>query len=325
METTALPAPLATWSARVLGADVDRVFFTHGSMSQVYGVDLTDGRRVALKTRRGSARVVACAQAHRAAAAASIDCPALLAGPEPLDTPGATTHEPTWVSAEQWRADGTDGPPPQPASAYTTLALRLHHALNVALDVALNDHRLGAVAPADFAPPPPWAHYDHGTPGRVFPPPASPRWDPESDVVPRVYRDLAATAAARLYRAHLPDVLGHCDLNGHNVKWVGDHAIVHDWDSIAARPEAVLAGILAVNHVELPGRGAITPPDGTAAVLDLYRAQRPLTPDEVEVAWAAGVWVAAYNASFEHLHGAPGQVAAQLLRDGTERLRRAGC
>jgi hypothetical protein len=311
-----MPAAVVEWCERVLGAGVSDVFFSASSMSSVRGVLLDDGRRVAVKVRDGSRRVMACAHAQRLATAAGIDCPALLAGPALLD-PAA--EAPVWVSAEQWRPEGTGGPPPQPAVAYTDLAHRLVAALN---DPSTST---GQFTASDYAPPPPWAAYDHAAPGRTFPPVSSPRWDPERDIVPAEYRRLAAAARDRLRSADLPWVLGHSDLNGHNVKWVGSHPVVHDWDSIVARPEAVLAGILAVNHVELPGRGAITPLAESDAALGLYQERRPMTSDEVEVAWAAGVWVAAYNASFEYLHGSPGQVAEQILVDGWDRLRLAGC
>ena len=92
-----------------------------------------------------------------------------------------------------------------------------------------------------------------------------------------------------------------------------------------ARPEAVLAGIMAVNHVELPGRGAITALAETQRTLEVYQRSRPFSDTEVEIAWAAGLHVAAYNAAFEYLHGARGAVAAKLADDGAERLRLAGC
>ena len=41
--------------------------------------------------------------------------------------------------------------------------------------------------------------------------------------------------------------------------------------------------------------------------------------------YTSSVWVAAYNAAFEYLHGRPGEVVRQLKADAAERLRRAGC
>ena len=295
---------LEEWCERELGSGSAEVFFRADSMSSVSGVRLADGRRIALKVRNASDRVLACAQAHRTATAAGIDAPELLAGPDQL-RPGV------WISAETWRPEGSERPQGDPAAAYTELSRRLVSALD-------------GMDPSRFAPPPPWAWYDHGSPGRVWAPAASERWDPESPVVPGRLRRLAAAARDRLLAETLPSVVGHSDLNGLNVRWA-DGPIVHDWDSLTGRPECVLAGIVAANHVELPGAGAIADLSGTQAALARYQELRPFSAAEVELAWAAGVWVAAYNAAFEYLHGGAGAVAAQLERDGAQRLRRAGC
>lgn len=294
---------LREWCRSHLGAEPVETFFTAESMSHVRGVVLADGRRVALKLREASDRVLACAQAQRAARDAGIDCPELLAGPDPLDG-GA------WLSAEEWRPEGSPTAPPDAAAHYVALLQRL---VTVLADAD----------PARFDPPPPWASYDHTAPGRVWPEPASPRWDPESRRVPAELRRLAAAARERLLAEDLPLVVAHSDLNGLNVRWAPE-PIVHDWDSLAGRPECVLAGILAVNHVELPGDGRITAVGETHRTLELYQATRPFSQAETEIAWAAGLWVAAYNAAFEHLHGSPGKVSAQLHADAAERLRLAG-
>ncbi|MCB0910465.1 MAG: hypothetical protein KDB60_02490 [Propionibacteriaceae bacterium] len=299
-----MDADLQDWCERALGSSPEEVFFRADSMSAVSGVLLADRRRVAVKARTASDRVLACAEAHRRAIAAGIDAPELLAGPDRL-APS------TWVTAEAWRPEGTVQPPGDAIAAYAELGCRLVRALD-------------GLEPSRFAPPPPWAWYDHDDPGRVWPPAASQRWDPESPVVPARLRRVAAAAQERLLAATSPSVVGHCDLNGLNVRWA-EGPIVHDWDSLAGRPECVLAGILAANHVELPGAGAIADVPRTRALLERYQELRPFSPEEVEVAWAAGTWVAAYNAAFEYLHGTPGRVVVQLDRDGAERLRLAGC
>lgn len=295
---------LRRWCASRLGSAPVEVFFTAQSMSQVRGVVLGDGRRVALKLRKASARVLACASAQRAAREAGIDCPDLLAGPERFSSG-------VWVSAEEWRPEGLPDAPDDPAESYVALEHRLVTALSEA-------------APTSFGPPPPWAHYDHHDPGRVWPPAASLRWDPESAQVPAELRRLASAARERLMSEDLPQVVGHTDLNGLNVRWA-PQPIVHDWDSLAARPESVLAGILAVNHVERPGAGRITAVADTERAIDLYQRSRPFSQVETELAWAAGIWVAAYNAAFEYLHGSRGEVSSRLELDSPQRLRLAGC
>ncbi|MDN4473735.1 phosphotransferase [Demequina zhanjiangensis] len=307
--SSGLDDALALWATARLGSGPREVFFGAQSMSDVVGVVLDDGRKVALKRRGGGEHVAATAVAHRAASDAGIDCPDLLAGPENVDGQIFT--------AEQWRDDGSTEPQGDAAMLYAQLLARLVKALD-----GVDQSRLS---------PPPWLHYDHDA-DRVWPPPASDRWDPhriESQLPPALAR-IAAAARSRLLAAHLPHVVGHTDLSGLNVRW--NHAdgvdvpIVHDWDSIAARPEAVLVGTLAADHVALPERGRIADIDTGARVVEAYEeaSGRAFSAEEHEVAWAASAWLAAYNAVFEHLHGAPGEVTAQLLRDGDERLRLAG-
>lgn len=276
-------------------------------MSEVWGVELADGRRVAVKRRGEGARLAVVAAAHRAATAAGIDTPELLAGPDP--TAGGL-----WLTAEQWRPEGALAPPDRSPQRFARLLWDLVSAL--------------ARVPSGGLEPPPWLHYDHGDPARVWPPAASSRWDPHR-IEPELPAELAvfaSAARARLRVNRMPAVLGHADLNGLNVRWVGETPLVHDWDSIARRPEAVLVGTLAVDHVAAPDAGAIADVDTTAELLDAYGAarERSLTVEETQVAWATGVWLACYNAVFEHLHGGPGAVTAQILRDGERRLALAG-
>jgi hypothetical protein len=58
----------------------------------------------------------------------------------------------------------------------------------------------------------------------------------------------------------------------------------------------------------------------------VYQRQRGrrFTANEVQVSHAAGLWVAAYNAAFEHLKGGPGPVTAQLQVQAVARLDLAG-
>lgn len=323
------------------------VFFFAQSMSTVWGVLLESGERVAVK-RRGGERLATLAAAHRAAHAGGIDTPALLAGPSPAhsadasrgggalptgagggdgsgdgreDGPGNGGGDAAWLTAERWRPEGAatperDGVAVDAPALYATLLARVIEALR------------GVAVPAQGLEPPPWQHYDHGSRDRVWPPAVSPKWDPHRPDagIPDQLVDLAAAAARRLRETTLPSVLGHADLNSHNVRWVGAHAIVHDWDSVAWRPEAVLAGTVAVDYPSAPQAGAIASIADSSRVLTAYQRAmgRDFTPEETEVAWAAGVWVACYNASFEYLHGAAGPVGERIMADGAQRLALAG-
>ncbi|WP_297083254.1 phosphotransferase [uncultured Demequina sp.] len=304
-----LDGPLAAWLGRELGSAPREVFFEAESMSRVAGVTLADGRRVAVKIRGDHPRLAAAAAAQRAAGSAGIDVPALLAGPAPAPGDAALA-----VTVEDWREEGALMPSADAPVAFARLLAALVEALEGVPTAGLS--------------PPPWLDYAHTDAARVWPPPASARWDPhriEADL-PAELPSLAARARARLAATTLPPVLGHADLNGLNVRWNGDRPLVHDWDSIAALPEAVLAGTLALDHVAMPDAGAAADVDTGARVLAEYEAARGrmFTPEEREIAWATTVWLACYNAAFEHLHGAAGAVTARILADGEARLALAG-
>ena len=100
--------------------------------------------------------------------------------------------------------------------------------------------------------------------------------------------------------------------------------MIHDWDSVVAMPEAVLAGNSAFQYNSVLDC-AITTLDENDEFLADYAAERgrPWTELEWQVAHAAGAWVGAYNAAFEHLKGGPGPVTAGLRDQAAERLDRA--
>ena len=77
--------------------------------------------------------------------------------------------------------------------------------------------------------------------------------------------------------------------------------MVHDWDSVTADSEAVLAGFAAALYstvsVETAGhrRGNAAVPRGVPRCHG-----RELSADELELSWAAGVWTRAYDARYQH-------------------------
>lgn len=225
------------------------------------------------------------------------------------------------VAAETWRADGAIWPAEDPAGSYGRLQAR----------IVLACH---SVDPAAVNPPPPRLHYDHDAQDRLWPEPQSDRWDLERvarDLPPGLER-LAEAARKRLLASRLPEVVGHGDLNGAHVRWTEGangvpEAVVHGWDEVAARPEAVLAGAVAAYYNELPDVARIASVSQGRRVLAAYQAARGrrFSSDEIEVAWAASIWVACFNAALEHLAGAAGQVTHQIMMDGDLRLRLAGC
>jgi hypothetical protein len=156
-----------------------------------------------------------------------------------------------------------------------------------------------------------WLWFDHGDGRRTWPPPASDRWDPH-----RIEAELPP---------HVLPTVGHGDLSGLNTRWDGPRPIVHDWDSIVAVAEAVLAGSTAADHVS-SDRTRLATLDQTDRFLAAYAGARgrSWTAAEREVAYAAGAWLAAHNAAFEYLKDGPYPVSEQLALDAEERLWRAG-
>jgi hypothetical protein len=304
---------LAAWCVRHLGsAPVDR-FFGADHLSEVHGLQLADGRHVVLKVRGRQDRLRACHVVHRAVWEAGIPCPEPLVGPQALadDEPGR------WVSAESWEdaseiRRGDDVP-----EVYA-------HLLADIVDASPPLASLPSLEPTV-----PWLWFDHANPARTWPPPASDRWDPhriEADLPPIVL-ETARRSRARLLaddvRALAP-VVGHGDLSGINARWRGDAPVVHDWDSVVALPEAVLAGSTAADHVS-DDRTRLATLEQTERFLAAYAAARGFewTPSTTEIAHAAAAWLAAYNAAFEQLKDGPFPVTEQLLLDAAERLGRA--
>jgi hypothetical protein len=99
---------------------------------------------------------------------------------------------------------------------------------------------------------------------------------------------------------------------------------VHDWDSLAWQPEAALAGA-ASGAFASDGPPTLAPIESSGAFLVAYQNLRGhrFTAVEQEIAWAASVWMAAYNAREEALLGGTPVCRDALRAQAAERLRRA--
>jgi hypothetical protein len=99
---------------------------------------------------------------------------------------------------------------------------------------------------------------------------------------------------------------------------------VHDWDSLAWQPEAALAGA-ASGAFASAGPPTLAPIASSEAFLAAYQniRGRLFTPVEQEVAWAASLWMAAYNAREEALRSDISVCRDALGAQAAERLRRA--
>jgi hypothetical protein len=169
-------------------------------------------------------------------------------------------------------------------------------------------------------PNPPWVRWDHAETG-VWP--ATAGSDGQgAGAVPDFVVDAAVRARRRLLAAGLPCVLGHADFEAQNLRWLGDRVwAVHDWDSLAWLPEAALVGAASGAFASF-GPPRLAPIESSEAFLVAYQEVRGrvFTVEELEVVWAAGLWMASYNL----WEGLGGGLSLDAFRaQAAERLRRA--
>src|SRR5205809_557910 len=100
--------------------------------------------------------------------------------------------------------------------------------------------------------------------------------------------------------------------------------VVHDWDSLTARPEAALAGAAAATFASRD-QPCLAPLESSERFLETYqlRAGRRFADEEIEIAWAAGLWLAAHNARMELLYDKPPLILTTLQEESARRLLRA--
>ena len=172
-------------------------------------------------------------------------------------------------------------------------------------------------------PNPPWVRWDHTDSGLW---PAVGFLDSrDQSAVPGYIADTAGRARRRILAAGLPCVLGHADFEAQNLRWHGRQVwAVHDWDSLAWQPEAALAGAASGSFAS-SGPPTLAPVQSSEAFLAAYQdiRGRMFTAAEQDIAWAASVWMAAYNAREEALRGDTSLCRDALRAQAAERLRRA--
>jgi Ser/Thr protein kinase RdoA (MazF antagonist) len=299
-------AALARWCVRHLGAPPTERLFTHAHLSVVWGVRLADGRRVVVKVRPHEARLAGCHAVQRHLYEAGFPCPEPLLGPTPLADGMATAER--LVPGGRLLAAG----PRAPGLFAAALA------------------RLVATAPAagtvpSLSPAPPWIGWDHGGPG-VWPRPDDLDADLNALPEPAWLAGLARRVRDRLTGGALPEVVGHGDFESHNIRWDGTRLLaVHDWDSAVQRPEAAIAGAASAVFLEAGAGRRVLLADSEAFLAAYEQARgRPWSAREREVAWAAGLWVLAFNAKKETVRRPGGPACAHLAAEARQRLRRAG-
>jgi hypothetical protein len=298
---------LAAWCARWLGAAPTHVLFETGHLSQVTGLLLADGRQVVIKARPPADRLHACVAVQRHLWAAGFPCPQPLAGPAPLGARSATAE--SFLPGGAQLAWGPDAP--------TRFAAPLAELVRRATPIA---------ASSALAPAPPWVGWDHDQ-GRIWPRPDDRVADLNAQPGPAWLDDLGQRVRRRLAEDQGAVVMGHADWESQNLRWHGRHLfVVHDWDSLAARSEAALAGAAAAMFTATGAPLTEATIDQTAAFLAAYEQARgrPWREGDRQVCWAAGLWVRAFNAKKATLDRDGKPVVDRLASEAPERLRRAG-
>ncbi len=298
------PARLAQWCARHLGSLPAVELFRSGYLSAVIGLRLADGREVVVKVRPHSPRIAACVQVQRRLFESGYPCPEPLTGAAPLGDGVAT--------AEACVAGGALLPGPgQAARAFAEAFARL----------VLLAPRLAEVPALD--PPPSWAAWNHAGPG-LWPRPEGRDIDLNAAPGPVWIDDAGRRARDRLRAGKSDTVIGHCDWLAGNLRWNGDTLlVVHDWDSVTADSEAVLAGLAAALYSTINADELATVDDTERFLAAYCQARgREFSADELERSWAAGCWTRAYDARYQYAAGQP--VRSLTQTQARERLRRAG-
>lgn len=301
-----LSADLTRWCIERLGSAPRSIRFQSGHLSQVVGAVLEDGSSVVLKARPADPRLIPCAAVQRHLWRHGFPCPELLAGPDPVG--------PLMVSAERL-IEGADPVSPTAATipAHASLLQRLVASAPAAADLP------------GLEPAPSWVGWDHKGAG-LWPAPDDLDVDLNLPRGPAWIEEIGGRVRALLRTDRHPGVIGHVDWEAHNLAWQsGEPRAVHDWDSIAIRPDAAIAGAAAAVFTSL-GPVVAASLEESESFLAAYQAarSRPFTNDELEVAWAAGLWVLAFNARKESVRSRSGPYQVELLKEGEERLRRSG-
>ena len=299
-----LPDWLPGWCLDHLGSEPAGVLFQVKQISVVFGLRLTGGQDVVVKARADDGRAGSCVAAQARLAERGFPCARPLT---PVTGAGSLA-----VHAEEFRPGGEVlcGASPDVAVRYAEVFAWL----------------MAELANVTVAPPlpnPPWGRWDHTDSGLW---PAVGFLDRrDQSAVPGYVADTARRVRRRILAAGLPCVLGHADFEAQNLRWHGRQVwAVHDWDSLAWQPEAALAGAASGSFAS-SGPPTLAPVQSSEAFLAAYQdiRGRMFTAAEQDIAWAASVWMAAYNAREEALRGDTSLCRDALRAQAAERLRRA--
>jgi hypothetical protein len=297
-------ARLARWCTDHLGSPPADEIFRSGYLSSVIGLRLADGREVVVKVRPSSPRIAACVEVQRRMFQGGYPCPRPLTGAAPFGDDIAT--------AEAYVPGGAMLPSEgQAAQAFAEAFARLITQAPPAVEVPALDSALS------------WAAWNHAENG-LWPRPEDPDVNLNEVAGPQWIDDAGRQARDRLRAGGSEAVIGHCDWLASNLRWSGDALlVVHDWDSMIADSEPVLAGFAAALYSTVSANELATIGDTERFLIAYCQARgRKFTRNELERSWAAGVWTRAFDAKHQHAVGRP--VTSLSETEARERLRRAG-
>ena len=297
-------ARLARWCTDHLGSPPADEIFRSGYLSSVIGLRLADGREIVVKVRPSSPRIAACVEVQRRMFQAGYPCPRPLTGAAPFGDDIATAEAYVPGGAMLPGAD-------QAAQAFAEAFARLITQAPRPVEVPALD------------PPPSWAAWNHAENG-LWPRPEDPDVNLSEVAGPQWIDDAGRQARDRLRAGESEAVIGHCDWLASNLRWSGDALlVVHDWDSMTADSEPVLAGFAAALYSTVSANELATIGDTERFLIAYCQARgRKFTRNELERSWAAGVWTRAFDAKHQHAVGRP--VTSLSETEARERLRRAG-
>ena len=278
--------------------------FGRRQASHVTGVELSDGRRVVVKSRHDeNGRAAACVAAQSVLADHGLPCA------RPVT--GVTFRDGLAVHAEEWRPGGEirSGDDAETAAAFGRLFASVQ-ALTETLPVE------------PPLPNPSWVNWQDD---ELFP---QLWWQPDwvrTAPMPEVIWWTADRLRHRLRAADAAPTLGHADWETQNIRWsAGEPYLVHDWDSLAWLPEPALVGAAAGSFAS-NGSSSLAPIDSSAAFLYEYQSARgrSFSREETEIAWAASLWPAVYNARTQLMWDQPPVALRAVEEQAEHRLKLA--
>jgi hypothetical protein len=297
------PARIAQWCLEHLGSPPAGEIFRSGHLSAVIGLRLADSREVVVKVRPDLPRVAACVEVQRRLFQAGYPCPQPLTGAAAFGADVAT------------------------AEAYVPGGAVLPSADHAAWCFAEAFARLIRLVPrpdevSTLAPAPSWVDWNHAGHG-LWPSPEGPDINLNEVVCAEWIDDAGRRARDRLRACDSEAVIGHCDWLAGNMRWSGNELlVVHDWDSMTVDSEAVLVGFAAALFSTANADELATVEDTERFLVAYCQARgRKFSADELQRAWAAGVWTRAYDAKYQHTVDAP--ITSLSESEARERLRRA--